>query len=441
MTIGGIADNSDSGDDNATGQAYCSGARRRARFATLEVCADLRRAREGLPEGLEIVGGEPTFEEQEDGDSALIVGEGTYVKVCLPPMSPWMLEDDGRIHRYSLLMALRIDRLPAAAIPIFNGGMPPSPGEAGVDHVYLYKNGGVGALGQQGVRDAAVRAERWAWVVVTRSGNELLTYVNGRLCAKVDVTVKQPKAADEKGAKKKASGARGERETHTAADDHADDADGADKHTAKPERLPERLCIDPQHLALFATSEGADSGGGEGMPGLALRYVQLSMELWDPERVRQVVEQLRAADEEAALEAEAETARSQQLCLQPCAAHARSRATPHAHTHAPRTYPPMLLAHACNPRRTLSVHMLPAGTRPSREPPSRMPPLRTYSSERCPPFPHPTFLARMPPHAGCTRSRRPSGCTRRLRRSLATPSLLALASSAARCTCRLKWSC
>lgn len=67
----------------------------------------------------------------------------------------------------------------AAALPIFNGSAPPTAGEA-VDSVYLYKNGGVGALGQMGVREAAVRPERWAWIVVTRSGNDLITYVNGR---------------------------------------------------------------------------------------------------------------------------------------------------------------------------------------------------------------------------------------------------------------------
>lgn len=37
-----------------------------------------------------------------------------------------------------------------------------------VEHVQVFKNGGVGALGQMGVQEAALRAERWAWVTVTR---------------------------------------------------------------------------------------------------------------------------------------------------------------------------------------------------------------------------------------------------------------------------------
>ena len=32
----------------------------------------------------------------------------------------------------------------------------------------LYKNGGVGALNDMGTQEAAVHAERWCWVVVTR---------------------------------------------------------------------------------------------------------------------------------------------------------------------------------------------------------------------------------------------------------------------------------
>ena len=47
-----------------------------------ELSADLRT--EGLCDGLEIVGGDAAFEEQEDGDKALIVPEGAYVKVTMP---------------------------------------------------------------------------------------------------------------------------------------------------------------------------------------------------------------------------------------------------------------------------------------------------------------------------------------------------------------------
>jgi hypothetical protein len=81
---------------------------------------------------------------------------------------------------------MRVDALPSVPLPIFNGGAPPPSGEK-VDSVLLYKNGGVGALNDMGTAEAAVRAERWAWVVVTRKPGELKTYVNGRLCAAVNI--------------------------------------------------------------------------------------------------------------------------------------------------------------------------------------------------------------------------------------------------------------
>ena len=228
------------------------------------VSADLRTATD-LPDGVSLVGGEAVFEGQEDGNSALLVPEGAHLRVAMPGISPWSLEDDGRIHRYSLLIAVRLDRLPSAPMPIFNGSSPPT-GCENVDHVYLYSNGGIGALGQQGVRDAAIRAERWAWIVITRSGNDVHTYNNGRLCAKVDVTVKQPKGASGEGPKKKQAAKEG---------DEDGDAETKQKQKQKEAaRLPERLCIDPQYLALFAPHEGAEAAE-DGERGLAIRYIKL----------------------------------------------------------------------------------------------------------------------------------------------------------------------
>ena len=210
---------------------------------------------------------------------------------------------------------------------IFNGSAPAIAGE-NIDHVQLYPNGGVGALGQMGAPEAAVRAERWAWVVVTRAGNEMKTYVNGRLCAKVDVTVKQPKKG-EKGADKPPAKSRNTTNHDDAggffgSNDDADAAKGGDggkggKDKDKDVRLPERMCIDPQHLALFAPA--CDRAGGTGEceaeRGLALRYVQLATECWDAEGVRKRIESLRAKDDEAELIAEADVARFKQLSLQP----------------------------------------------------------------------------------------------------------------------------
>ena len=143
-----------------------------------------------LPDGLDLVGGEPVFEEQEDGSQALILPEGSYLRLAMPYVSPWSLEDDGRLHSYSLTVALRVSRLPggggaAATLPLFHGGAELSADDADdVEHVQLYKNGGVGALGEVGVAEAAVKPGRWTWVAVTRSRDqEVRTYVDGRLCA------------------------------------------------------------------------------------------------------------------------------------------------------------------------------------------------------------------------------------------------------------------
>ena len=61
-------------------------------------------------------------------------------------------------------------------------------------HLQVFKNGGVGALGQMGVQEAGLRAERWTWVTITRKQGELRTYVNGRLCAEVKLSTKEEEA-------------------------------------------------------------------------------------------------------------------------------------------------------------------------------------------------------------------------------------------------------
>ena len=95
--------------------------------------ADLRGGGD-LPDGLDIIGGDAVFEEQEDGDQALVVPEGAYLRLAVPSISPWGLEDDGKLHRFSLMIAMRLDRLPAAALPVFNGGPPANQGEQ-LEHV------------------------------------------------------------------------------------------------------------------------------------------------------------------------------------------------------------------------------------------------------------------------------------------------------------------
>ena len=265
------------------------------------VTADFRSIGQ-LAEGFEVVGGDPAYEEQEDGGQALLMPEGSYLKLSLPHVSPWSLEDDGRVHRFSLLLAMRLDSLPAQALPLFNGGGPDSAG----DPVQVYKNGGVGALGQMGAAEAAVRAERWAWVAVTRKDGELNTYVDGRLCA--EMKLEAPKAD----AKKKAPASEDAVDEKALAGAKAAGKGGKEGATAPP---PERFCVDPQHLAIFVPREGGEEAEA-GERGLALRYAKLVTTCWSEEQVRDELQTLRGRDIEAELEAEAEADRAQHLSLQ-----------------------------------------------------------------------------------------------------------------------------
>ena len=138
-----------------------------------------------LPGGIEMINGDPLLEEQEDGAMALVLPEGAHLK-CTLRCSPWILQEDGRLHQWTLCCAMRLDRLPASALALVSGRPAPASGEKS-ENVQVYKNGGVGALGHMGTQEAALRAERWAWVVVTRKGHEMHTYVNGALCAKVPI--------------------------------------------------------------------------------------------------------------------------------------------------------------------------------------------------------------------------------------------------------------
>jgi hypothetical protein len=110
-------------------------------------------------------------------------------------------------------------------------------------------------------QDAAVRAERWAWVAVTRKKGELKTYVNGRLCAEIKLdssklldksklkpagTARAAEEGVEKEVEKEGKGGGGGK----------GGKDGA-QHGAPP---PERFCLDPQHVALFAARGGAVLG-------------------------------------------------------------------------------------------------------------------------------------------------------------------------------------
>ncbi|KAL3933725.1 MAG: hypothetical protein SGPRY_000159 [Prymnesium sp.] len=175
--------------------------------------------------------------------------------------SPWALSEDGRLHTYTLILALCVDSLPSTSLPIFNGGPPPPQGEK-VENLQLFKNGGVGALNDMGTQarlvwllryslmgvnmEAAVHAERWSWIVVTRKPGQLRTYVNGRLCADIKL---------EAGKKEKAKESKEE--------EQADGANNASVSGPKPQ-LQEKFVIDPQFLALFSRD---DTGKDQSVQG------------------------------------------------------------------------------------------------------------------------------------------------------------------------------
>ena len=106
-----------------------------------------------LPADMELVNGDPVLEDQEDGSRALVVPEGAHLK-CALRCSPWILQEDGRLHQWTLLCAMRLDRLPSSALAIASGRPAPASGER-TENAQAYKNGGVGALGHMGTQEAA----------------------------------------------------------------------------------------------------------------------------------------------------------------------------------------------------------------------------------------------------------------------------------------------
>ena len=84
---------------------------------------------------------------------ALTLPEGAHLQ-CQLRCSPWILQEDGRLHQWTLCVAMRLDRLPSSALALASGRPAPGNGEK-VENVLVYKNGGVGALGHMGTQEAA----------------------------------------------------------------------------------------------------------------------------------------------------------------------------------------------------------------------------------------------------------------------------------------------
>lgn len=89
-----------------------------------------------LPRGLELIGGPPQLEPQEEGGFALPMPEVGFLK-CTLPVHSYQLAEDGRLHAYTMLLAIRLEQLPSSSLRLFSGGAPPAQGEK-VEHVQVH---------------------------------------------------------------------------------------------------------------------------------------------------------------------------------------------------------------------------------------------------------------------------------------------------------------
>ena len=213
--VDGSGDDDSSADDDDDdrpkgslfGESVSSAGASTAAYGPARISADLRKGGD-LPPGLSLVAasssgaggagaagaaGGSRLVEDEDGSHSLPLRASEHLLVRMGRehgLTSWELEADGRLHEYSLLFALKLDKLPSAhqtPLRLFSGGAAMSADEAKeTPHLVVHRNGGVGALGEVGVAEAAVKPGRWAWIAVTRSRDqEIRTFVDGRLCAHI----------------------------------------------------------------------------------------------------------------------------------------------------------------------------------------------------------------------------------------------------------------
>ncbi|KAJ1631734.1 hypothetical protein T492DRAFT_838988 [Pavlovales sp. CCMP2436] len=73
-------------------------------------------------------------------------------------ITSWSVEDDGKLHTFTLVLAIRLENLPTTNLPLFTGGPASSAeGKNALEAVQIFKNGGVGALGQCGTAETAIK--------------------------------------------------------------------------------------------------------------------------------------------------------------------------------------------------------------------------------------------------------------------------------------------
>jgi len=249
--------------------------------------ADFREG-DGLPDGLQLAGAEPEVVEDEDGTSSLLMPADESICLTLSlgydhGISPWTLEDDGKLHAYTVIIALRLDNLPTTSLPLFNGGPAAltGPNAKPAESVQVYKNGGVGALGQCGTAETAIKPGRYAWVVVTRKPGDLVTYVNGRRCAEVKLESKA-------------------------------------KSDGKKVEVNASFAIDPKQCAILpgSTGSGSDSSEREAC-GVAIKYMAMRTQTWNDDKVREELLKIRNTDEFAEDREDFKEALADHLSLQP----------------------------------------------------------------------------------------------------------------------------
>jgi hypothetical protein len=86
-------------------------------------------------------------------------------------------------------MDVMVDSFPKDSLALYQANWEAKQGEG---DAFLFRSGGVGIFGEQGVRENWVKEKKWVRIVITLggvwgsgTGRKLMTYVNGELCASI----------------------------------------------------------------------------------------------------------------------------------------------------------------------------------------------------------------------------------------------------------------
>ena len=296
MRLGSVQDDLFSDDDDQNdGEAWdagdSGGAARSASlttFASSGVVVDLRGGE--LPDNVVVSGGTalgPTFEEMEDG-MALSLMEAESLLFSIPDVRPWLLEKDGFLHEYSIMLSVRLDTLPPDSLALFSGGRCTDPAllrktpkskaskskaastenRAAPPHVRVSALGVVGLdradteAGMKNKSGTALRPAQWGWITITRrkaphasASSALKVYVNGKISTEQSLLSSKQQQAElksklEEAAKAKPASKQGG--SKAAAE--------ASKEKEKLPPTPEMLILDPAGVTLLPLFIGSSAG-------------------------------------------------------------------------------------------------------------------------------------------------------------------------------------